>query len=174
MLKGARLTLRAIERDDLPRFVTWVNDPEVIHHLRVMVPLSLEDETAWYEQQRQDKTTLNFSIVITADNTHIGSIGLMKIDQHNQQAELGILVGDKSKWGQGYGPEAIGLMVDFAFRHLNLHRVYLLVDASHPKAVRAYRTCGFVEEGRLRDNIFRHGRFEDHLIMSILRSEYLK
>ena len=174
MLKGKRLTLRAIERDDLPRFVTWVNDPEVVHHLRLLLPMGLEDETAWYEHQRQDDTTLNFAIVVTADETLIGSIGLMKIDQRNQQAELGIMVGDKSKWGLGYGPEAIGLMLDFAFRQLNLHRVYLLVDASHPKAIRAYLQCGFVEEGRLRDNIFRHGHFEDHLIMSVLRSEYLK
>lgn len=171
MLKSERLTLRAVEREDLPRFVSWVNDVEVSYHLRPLLPLNLEDETAWYEHQRQDESTLNFSIVISADETHIGSIGLMKIDQRNQQAELGIMLGDKSKWGQGYGPEAITLLVDYAFGQLNLHRIYLRVDASHAKAIHSYRQCGFVEEGRLRDNVFHHGQFEDQLIMSVLRSE---
>jgi len=171
MLKSERLTLRAIDREDLPRFINWVNDGEVTHHLRLLLPLNLEDETAWYERQRQDESTLNLSIVISADETLIGSIGLMKIDQRNQQAELGIMLGDKSKWGQGYGPEAMTLLIDFAFGQLNLHRIYLQVDASHAKAIHSYRQCGFVEEGRLRDNVFHHGQFEDQLIMSVLRSE---
>ena len=54
-----------------------------------------------------------------------------------------------------------------------IHRVYLRVDASHTQAIRCYLSCGFVEEGRLRDVVFRQGCFEDQLIMSVLRPEYL-
>ena len=173
MLKGQRLTLRAIERDDLPRYVAWLNDPEVTDHLKAYLPFNLDDETNWYESQRQDRSAQNFAIVLTAENLHIGSIGLMKINQREQNAELGIMIGDKSCWGQGYGREAIQLLLPFGFNTLNLHRIYLRVDASHPAAIRCYTRCGFVEEGRLRDEVFRHGQFEDQLVMSILRPEYV-
>ncbi|MBI1878627.1 MAG: GNAT family N-acetyltransferase [Chloroflexi bacterium] len=174
MLKGERLTLRAIERDDLPRYVAWLNDPEVIEHLLAHLPFNLDDETDWYESQRKDSTMQNFAMVVSAENLHIGSIGLMGINQREQQAELGIMIGDKTHWNQGYGREAIQLVLLFGFNILNLHRIYLRVDASHPAAIRCYLSCGFVEEGRLRDAAFRQGRFEDQLIMSILRPEYLR
>jgi RimJ/RimL family protein N-acetyltransferase len=174
MLKGQRLTLRAIERDDLPRYVTWLNDPEVTDHLKAHLPFNLDDETDWYEAQRRDPTMQNFAIVLRAENVHIGSIGLMKINQREQNAELGIMIGDKKQWGQGYGREAIKLLLPFGFANLNLHRIYLRVDATHPAAIRCYTNCGFVEEGRLRDAVFRQGRFEDQLIMSILRPEYFQ
>ena len=173
MLKGQRLTLRAIERDDLPHYVAWLNDPEVTDHLLAHLPFNLDDETDWYENQRKDNTMQNFGMVVSAENLLIGSIGLMNINQREQHAELGILIGHKTHWNQGYGREAIHLLLLFGFNTLNLHRIYLRVDASHPAAVRCYTSCGFVEEGRLRETVFRQGRFEDQLIMSILRPEYL-
>lgn len=173
MIKGQRLTLRAIERDDLPHFVAWVNDPEVTHHLLLFLPMNLDDETEWYERQRRDTTTHNFAIAVNKDQLLIGSTGLMKINQKDQNAELGIMIGDKTQWGQGYGQEAIRLLLEFAFHDLNLHRIYLRVDASHTSGIRCYQHCGFVEEGRLREAIYHRGQFEDQWLMSVLRSEYL-
>ena len=49
MIIGKRVRLRAIERTDLPRFVNWLNDPEVIQHLLIAVPMSLAQEEKWYE-----------------------------------------------------------------------------------------------------------------------------
>jgi RimJ/RimL family protein N-acetyltransferase len=172
MIKGKRLTLRAVERDDLPRYVAWLNDPAVTHHLSTLLPFNLDDEIDWYEQQRRDRTVLNLAIVIEDGQRHIGSVGLMHLDYRQQQAELGIVIGDKSQWRQGYGREAIGLLLNYAFTELNLYRVYLRVDASHSPAIRCYQNCGFKEEGRLRHAVFHHGQFEDQLMMSVLRSEY--
>lgn len=173
MIQGKRLTLRAIERDDLPRYVAWLNDSEVTHHIKTFLPMNLEDETDWYERQRKDGSTLNLAIVVNDEERHIGSVSLFEINQREQNAELGIMIGDKTRWGQGYGREAIQLLLHYGFTTLNLHRVYLRVVASHTQAIRCYLSCGFVEEGRLRDVAFRQGRFEDQLIMSVLRPEYL-
>ncbi len=172
MLKGPRLTLRAIERDDIPRYVVWLNDPEVNQHLKPPTPFNLDDEIDWYEKQRQDDTCLNLALVITESGQHIGSISLMHINHRDQGAELGLVIGEKNLWGQGYGGEAIQLMLNFAFYTFNLHRIFLGVDANHTGAIRCYTQCGFVEEGRLRDNVFRNGQFYDQLMMSILRPEY--
>jgi diamine N-acetyltransferase len=85
---------------------------------------------------------------------------------------LGIFIGEKNQWSQGYGREAIGLLLGYGFNELNLHRIYLRVDASNTQGIRCYIHCGFVEEGRLRDNTYHQGQFEDQLIMSVLRPEY--
>jgi len=172
MIRGNRITLRAVERDDLPRYVAWLNDPEVTYHLSPLLPFNLDDETEWYEQQRKDDSQLNLAIVINDGEQHIGSVGLMHLDHRNQQAELGIVIGEKSQWVQGYGRKAIDLLLHFAFTELNLNRVYLRVDASHSSAIRSYLSCSFQEEGRLREAVYHHGGFEDHLIMSVLRAEY--
>ncbi len=172
MLKGLRITLRKNERDDLPRYVKWLNDPEISYHLKQYYCLNLDDETDWYEHQRKDPTQLNFAMTLSESAKHIGAIGLMQINQRFQQAELGILIGEKDCWGQGYGREAIQLLVDFAFSELNLHRIYLRVDVSHIAGIKCYTHCGFIQEGCLREATYHHGHFEDLFIMSILRSEY--
>jgi RimJ/RimL family protein N-acetyltransferase len=174
MIKGNRISLRAIERDDLPRYVAWLNDSKITSHLSMFLPMNLEDETDWYEQQRKDDATQNFAITLNKEDQLIGSIGLMEINQREQHAELGLFIGDKTQWGQGYGREAIQLLLQFAFAELNLHRIYLRVDASHAAAIRCYQSCGFQEEGRLRDAVYHHGHFEDQFIMSVLRPEYSK
>jgi RimJ/RimL family protein N-acetyltransferase len=111
--------------------------------------------------------------VLNSGEQHIGSVSLMNIKPQFQNAELGIVIGDKSQWGQGYGQEAINLLLHYGFTQMNLHRIYLRVDASHTRGIHCYQECGFKEEGRLRDAIYHHGRFEDHFMMSVLRPEFL-
>jgi RimJ/RimL family protein N-acetyltransferase len=171
MLKGPRLTLRAVTRDDLPRYVTWLNDIEVTKHLSLYLPFNLDDEAEWYETQRKSGTEQNFAIE-TEDGTHIGSAGLMNINHRVQSAELGIVIGAKSEWNKGYGQEAITLMLEYAFNTLNLNRVCLRVDTNHPGAINCYRRCGFVTEGEMRQVEFSEGRHIDQYLMSILKSEY--
>lgn len=174
MIKGKQLTLRAITQDDLPRYVAWLNDPEVTWHLKTMPPFNLDDEIDWYNRQHNDPSQLNLAIDLNEGRQHIGSVSLMNINQRDQNAELGIVIGDKTQWGQGYGQEAITLLLQYGFLQLNLHRIYLRVDASHQAGIRCYTNCGFKEEGRMRHSTYHHGQFEDQLLMSVLRPEYLR
>lgn len=174
MLKGEQITLRAIEREDIDRFVDWFNDREVLHHLSMSLPINHDDEQEWYEAQRKNASTQNFAMVLKQENRHIGSIGLMGINHREQSAELGIFIGDKTQWGQGYGQEAIELLLKFSFEEMNLHRIFLRVNVTNTRGIHCYEKCGFVKEGQLRDAVYHNGHFEDQLIMSVLRSEYLK
>jgi len=171
MLKGPRLTLRAIRRDDLPRYVIWLNDSEVIEHLGDIFPFSLEDEEEWYEAQRKDQRVLHLAIE-TAEGIHIGSVSLMNINYRNQVAELGIVIGVKSDWGKGYGTEAINILLSYGFEVLNLNRIFLRVDTDHHGAITCYQRCGFTQEGELRQVGYKAGKFYNQYIMSILRTEY--
>ena len=114
---------------------------------------------------------VNLVIADREKKRYLGQCALSFIDQTARHAELSLVVAPDSA-GQGYGSEAIGLLLDFAFRQLNLNRVYLRVCAANERAIRCYEKCGFRLEGRLREHAFRDGHYEDVLEMGILRSEY--
>ena len=171
MIPGERIRLRAIEPDDLPNYHRWLNDPEVIRYLTIYAPLSMPDEEAWYEAMRSDPNQMVFAIE-TETGQHIGNVGLMGISSKDRSAELGIVIGDKSQWGKGYGRDAINTMLAFAFNELNLNRVYLRAVTGHTQAIELYGKCGFVEEGRLRECVYSEGRYQDMVMMSVLRREF--
>ncbi|RMG14657.1 MAG: N-acetyltransferase, partial [Planctomycetota bacterium] len=87
--------------------------------------------------------------------------------------ELGIAIGEPACWGRGYGSEALRLVLDYAFRELEVHRVQLSVFETNTRARAAYLKVGFVEEGRLREAAFVDGRRVDVFLLSILAREWL-
>jgi len=102
----------------------------------------------------------------------IGSCGFFNLDSRNRSSEFGIMIGDKSCWNQGYGTEAVRLLVQHGFNTLNLNRIYLRVLENNPRAIRAYEKAGFTHEGRQRQAEFREGKYVDMLVMSMLKEEF--
>jgi diamine N-acetyltransferase len=174
MIVGKNVRLRPIERDDLPRFVEWFGDPSVRRHLTIYLPFSQAQEERWFENllgrlERREDVLL---AIETADGIHIGSLGLHAINWKDRCAELGIVIGDKAYWGQGYGADAIRTLLGVAFGEMNLHRVFLRVDADNARAIRCYEKCGFQREGTSRHAVFREGAYHDQYVMSILELEF--
>ena len=176
MIYGERIRLRAVERDDILRFVEWLNDPEVIVGLIMHLPLALWDETRWFESLSThsiEQRPLAIEASVPGDGwKHIGSVGLEGVEWMNRSASFGIFIGEKSFWNRGYGTEATRLTVRHGFETLNLNRIFLYVYQTNPRAIRAYEKAGFVAEGWLREAIYRNGKYFNVLLMSILRSEW--
>ena len=173
MIVGEKVRLRPIERSDLPRFVAWFGDPEVRRHLLIYLPFSLAQEERWFEHllERLEQQSDLVLAIETAEGVHVGNVGLHGIDWKNRSAELGIIIGEKACWDQGYGTDAIRTLVGLAFREMNLHRVFLRVDADNVRAVRCYEKAGFQRERTSREAMFREGVYHDQYVMSILESE---
>ncbi len=174
MIVGEKVQLRPIERDDLPRFVEWFGNPEVRRHLLIYVPFSLAQEEHWFESlqgrlERQESVVL---AIETNDGTHIGNTGLNDINWKDRNAELGIAIGESAYWNQGYGTDAIRTLLGLAFHEMNLHRVFLRVDADNARGIRCYEKVGFRKEGTSRQAVFKRGVYQDQYVMSILRSEF--
>ena len=174
MIVGEKVRLRPIERTDLPRFVEWFGDFKVRRHLSVYQPFSLAQEERWFESmlarvERQEDVLL---AIDTADGAHIGNVGLHAINWKDRNAELGIIIGDKAYWSQGYGTDAIQTLLGLAFGEMNLHRIFLRVDADNARGIRCYEKCGLRREGISRQGVFREGAYHDQYVMSILESEY--
>jgi RimJ/RimL family protein N-acetyltransferase len=102
----------------------------------------------------------------------VGTCAFSQLDGDNGSALFHITIGEKDAWGRGYGTEATRLMLDHAFGTLGLHRVALFVFEFNERAIRTYRRCGFVVEGRSRESVFRDGRWWDEIAMSVLQSDW--
>jgi RimJ/RimL family protein N-acetyltransferase len=106
MIIGKRIRLRSAEREDIARFVPWLNDPEVYAHLSPREVLSRAEEEVWFEKMLEEPIE-EHPLVIEIDTPEgwqpIGNISLMKIDWRNRSAEIGIFIGEKRLWNQGYG-----------------------------------------------------------------------
>jgi len=175
MLKGEKVTLRALEREDLPRLWAFNNDlaVELAGGGDPPMPQSLARLQAEFEKKAGEGGRDGADFAIEVEGQIIGTCALFNFDTLGHTCELGIGIGDQAYWGQGYGREAVGLLLAYAFRLRNMHRVYLRVHGRNQRAIRAYTACGFVPEGRLRAHVWSDGAYDDLLIMGVLRDEWL-
>jgi len=175
-LDGDKLFLRPLEKKDINRkYLSWMNDRDVTKYLELRVfPSTLEDLQRFYKDTRNPKTDVLLAIVDKATNGHIGNIKLGHIDWINRYGELSIMLGDKKYWGKGYGYDACRLMIEYAFKNLNLNKVILCVYAQHTAAIKIYQKLGFKIEGRMTKIFNLNGKYVDSLWMGILKSEFNK
>jgi RimJ/RimL family protein N-acetyltransferase len=85
------------------------------------------------------------------DYLPIGTCQFHKIDERNRSAEIGIMIGEKAYWNQGFGTETVRLLFEHGFATLSLHRIWLQVYENNKRAIRAYEKAGFQYEGKFRE-----------------------
>jgi RimJ/RimL family protein N-acetyltransferase len=168
-LRDNELILRPFQRDDVSFLTRMVNDPEVTRYLNRFLPMTEVQELAWVESAGTG-TRPGVGLMVTVRTeaeTRIGTVGLHQINWRDRTAVLGISIGNKNFWGRGYGTRTVRLMADYAFSVLNLRKVCLSVLATNERAIRCYATCGFREEGRLKEQLFRDGAYVDEVHMAL-------
>ena len=174
-MTGSQVYLRPLTGEDAAAFVPWVNDAEVTRTLAVgAAVMDRQAEQAWIEKMNASGSDVPFGIVVQKTDRLIGSIGLSQIDFRHRSASLGMVIGEKSMWGKGYGTEATRLKVRYAFEELHLNRVQLHVYAYNLRGIRVYEKVGFRREGVLRQEHVYDGRFWDTVVMAILREAWEK
>lgn len=169
---GERVALGPLRRDLLPTYQRWINDFPTTRMMTVPHPLTLEQETAWYERVAGAEQDAMFTMYELSTWRPIGTAGLSGIDYRDRTAELGIMIGEADARGKGYGTEATSLILDYAFRVLGLHSVMLRVFEYNPAARRAYERAGFRECGRRRQSHQMGGRLWDVIYMDCLATEF--
>jgi len=175
MLNGENVTLRALTREDMQVLWRWSNDVEyeLLSGGDPPRPQTLHSWEKWYDDRiAPSYGTTQIDFAIDHDSTMIGTCGLFDIDSVTQTSQLGIGIGEREHWNKGYGREAIGLLLDYAFRLRGLRRIWLKTSSNNERALRCYRACGFQEEGLLRAHLWSNGEYVDSIIMGLLKSEW--
>jgi RimJ/RimL family protein N-acetyltransferase len=172
-IEGNRVVLRRHAPENVEAFQRWYSDPEVARLARYQdAPMRPDEIDRFFQLRALGGDSLTMAIHDRETDRLIGSCAFSQVDGENGSAMYHITIGEKDTWGRGYGTEATQLMLDHAFGTLGLHRIALTVFEFNERAIRAYRRCGFVIEGRSRESIWRDGRWWDELSMSVLSSEW--
>lgn len=143
---GKRITLRPITMDDLDVCARWAQDEEVMHHV-LQRTLTLEEEREWLEGVLKSDTQKIF-MILNEERKPVGTCGMYfsapNPDLRQEEGLcVGIMLGEKTEWGKGYGPEALRVLADMAHAEYGAARVWLTVDTVHARAIRAYEKAGF-------------------------------
>lgn len=174
VLMGTKVRLRELHESDLTTLAHWWNRPG---------PAALQAETvkprpasAVQEMIRQWSGNgvdgaAAFSVVARASDQLVGHVSMWGANVAVRCAELAVIIGDDHT-GQGYGTDAVHVMVRYGFQELGLNRIELRTWSFNTRAVATYRRVGFVEEGRRRQVVFHQGRFHDQILMGILADEW--
>lgn len=172
MLKSKQVILTPLIEEDLPVLYDWINQREQVLFNAPYKPVHFSQHRNWFESVTQRNDMVIFGIRLVENNRLVGTCQLHSIHPVHRSAELQIRLGLVEAHGHGYGTEAICLLLDFAFRDINLHRVFLHVFASNAAAIRIYEKAGFKREGLLRDAAYINSEYCDIIVMGILRKEY--
>lgn len=174
MIMGKKSYIRLMEMEDIKYKVAWFNDDIVRNTLNVDYPISMVGTKKWLANVSTNHTRKDFIICDQVLDKPIGYCGLVNIDFRNQKAESYLGIGDKQYWGKGYASEARRLILDYAFEHLSLNKVYSYVWEENEAMIHINKSVGFKIEGTLRDDVFYEGEFRDKHIMGVLKDEYTR
>jgi len=172
-MQSKNLIFRAVGEDDLQQMIDWRNDPEINYYFYDAEPLSIEQQRLWYS--RYLETTNTDKIFIISDrisSVTIGMVSIYHIDWRNRKGEWGRLILDKEYRGKGLSKEIEAVVYAHAFDYLNLNKLYCEVYQFNTNVIQAHEKMGSKIEGVLRQHIYRHGIYQDVVVMSILREEY--
>lgn len=172
--QGPRVRLTALTYSDTPTISGWHNDLGMLRYFDAEAarPRSEDDVSRWLDDLKKNPRTFVFGIRRLEDDALIGTVSIEDVLWPHGTGWLSILIGDRANWGQGYGDEAMRLVLDYAFRELNLHRVQLTVFEYNARAIALYEKLGFQREGVYREFMQRDGRRYDMYLYGLLRREW--
>ena len=173
MYEGKLVRLRAFDNGDLMPALRISNDYAVMRSASggILYPTTVDDQArAMGQQTSYTSGEYQFAIETKEEQRFIGQCGFVGISWKNRRAEIAIML-DRAAHGKGYGTDAVSCLCRFGFEELNLHKIKAVVFSFNQAAVRCYEKCGFVQEGILKDEVFREGRYHDALQMALIRTE---
>ena len=174
MLKGERVVLRPMVRTDCETRLNWWHDVELelLGGGDPPMPRTLEGALKRFDADAEVEPPTSAYFMVDADAKTIGFIGIHHFNWTDRTCLLGIVIGDRKYWSRGYGRESIELLLDYVFRIRNIRKVNLFTNSDNLRAIRCYSACGFVEEGRLRQQFWSDGKYVDQVHMGILKEEW--
>jgi RimJ/RimL family protein N-acetyltransferase len=177
LFKGKLVRLAGIDPEEVSKsFAQWNRDSEFMRLLDTDPPRLHSSKVikGWVEKELEKATDMYwFAIRTLEDDRLLGDITLSVINWGSHEAFVGIAIGERGFWGQGYGTDAMRLILRYGFMELNLRRISLTVFEFNQRALRSYEKAGFQLEGHQRQSMQREGRRWDILYLGILREEWM-
>lgn len=150
-MSSGRIILRPRKLSHAATSFVWQRDPELAR-LDASPPITMSFAgylTAYFDElNHPSDSRCNFAVE-TPDGKHIGNCSFYEINRKKSETQVGIMIGDRAYWNQGYGTEVMTALVDLVFRETDLNRVYLKTLVDNIRAQKCFMKSGFVACGHL-------------------------
>ena len=163
MFKGNNIYLRALERKDILILYRLCNEEDVKTYNTIPEDM---------QNNNKDKSLRKALSIINEKNVLIGFVTYKENSYFKNVYSIGITIGSKY-WGRKYGQDSIKTLLKYLFNEKNAVRVELEVIESNFRAINCYKKCGFVVENITKNKVYIEGRYEDTIIMGIIKDEVI-
>lgn len=170
-----RVYLRALEPEDYKISIEWRRDNEIwgmVGSTKYFVSEAYEKK--WVEDTIFNSRDIKLAVCEIGSNKYIGNVYATDIDQANRSCTTGVLIGNRNYWGQGYASEAYHLLLDYLFNERNIYRVQAYVLESNVASMKLHQKVGYKIEGTLRQSVYKNGKYQNQVLMSILKDDFYK
>jgi RimJ/RimL family protein N-acetyltransferase len=163
---------KKVSLEDIDYVMTWINDPEVVKNFQNFDrQISKTEELEFLERIIASPVDHLFSLFDAESGAYVGQGGINNIAPKNNLGRLSIFI-RKEMQHQGYGRTAVLEILRYAFKDLNLHKVWLVVFEKNQRATTLYYKLGFKQEGILEEEYYWNGRYENLVRMGMLQAHY--
>ncbi len=170
-LKGDTIYLRALEPEDLEFIYAIENDEDIWEVSNTQTPYSKFLIRQYLENAHQDiyeAKQLRLAICTNTSDKAIGLIDLFEFDPKNNRAGIGIVIQNVEDRSKGYGKEALGLVIDFSFKQLQLHQLFANIGVENSSSLNLFAIFGFQKIGVKKDWIYTNNNYQDEAIFQLI------
>lgn len=171
-LQGNTIFLRALEPEDLAFIYHIENDENIWEVSNTQTPYSKFLITQYLENAHQDiyeAKQLRLAICKNESLEAIGLIDLFDFDPKNKRAGVGIIIQNEVDRNKGFGKEALGLMINYAFHQLQLHQLYANIGTENLPSLSLFTTFGFEKIGVKKDWNFTNNSFHNEILLQLIK-----
>ena len=170
VLLGKNISLRALEPEDIDFLLAAENNEKYWELSSTQAPFSRHLLENYIENAHQDiyEAKQYRFIICNQIDTPVGMIDIFDFNPLHQRVGIGILILDKHQQN-GYGKEALELIIDYAFTYLNIHQLYANITSDNERSIQLFKKFNFQQVGIKKDWIFSKSSFKDEILFQLIK-----
>lgn len=167
LIPGNQIFLKKLRPECVTQeYLNWLNDKEVCRFLESKInQYTINTLKEYVYKLYYSQNDILFGIFIKDSDKHIGNIKIGGMNHEHKYADVGLLIGYKKLWGKGYGSEAIGLVTQYTFKKLHLHKLIAGILASNIGSYKAFIRSGYNKVGCYKEHCLCDGEYVDKIIV---------
>jgi ribosomal-protein-alanine N-acetyltransferase len=163
-----------------PGYLAWLSDIEVMRWIgrdEYLKPFEFAQVREYVESVWRNEHCSFFAVHDASDDAFVGTAKLNYFDAAGaaaRSADVGIMLGDRTRWGKGLATDTLATLCAHAFDELGARKLTAGAIAGNDAVIRAFRRIGFAEEGRIRQKLLVAGEYRDHVLLGCFPPELVR